>query len=468
MNVLLILPHHLFQNISLKPYDQVVCIEEPILFYDAVHRPIKVHKLRLAHMRASLKAYHQSIAKKHPRTNYVDWAKADAYLKKDLPRNATIYMEDPVDHDISAKYVRMFGNRFKLVDANHSKHFIASHIDLKDFLNHRKDPNSNFTHVGFFNYLKTRLNVLPNVPSFDASNRQPLPRRRPFSATKQPRYDRGALKAVYAEAITYVETHPQFKQHYGTTEMLSTLPITHSDATAHWHAFLRSDRFRQYGTYQDAISAHDPFVYHSNISALLNNGLLDPRVVLQNALAAKGVPMNSKEGFVRQLLGWREYMRLIYRTLPHDHPTHKLLKECRVSSRLKDPWYRGTTGFTPFDGEVAKLYKYAYAHHIIRLMVFLNLMKLSECSPAGIYKWFMEMVAIDAYDWVMVSNLAAMGHYGDLKFMRKPYISSSNYILKMSNYKRGAWCAKWDTMYHAYIKKHQRDPGMQLYAAQHN
>jgi deoxyribodipyrimidine photolyase-like uncharacterized protein len=107
---LLILPHHLFALIpktlqAFQAYDHIVCIEEPIFFYDAVYRPLKVHKLRLAHMRASLKAYHHHInANIHHRkpTQYIDWARANTFLKQ-LPRNAIIYIEDPIDHDITSQ-----------------------------------------------------------------------------------------------------------------------------------------------------------------------------------------------------------------------------------------------------------------------------------------------------------------------------------------------------------------------------
>jgi deoxyribodipyrimidine photolyase-related protein len=185
------------------------------------------------------------------------------------------------------------------------------------------------------------------------------------------------------------------------------------------------------------------------MTSLLNNGLLSPTTVLQEALKAPGIPMNSKEGFIRQVLGWREYMRFIYQMVLHSsHHTYKLFKKGNnKNTRFPTSWYDGATGITPFDMEVKKVHTYAYAHHIIRLMVFLNLMKLANADPAAIYKWFMELVAIDAYDWVMVSNLAAMGHYGMPKFMHKPYVSSNKYILRMSDYKRGPWCDTWDKMY---------------------
>lgn len=120
-------------------------------------------------------------------------------------------------------------------------------------------------------------------------------------------------------------------------------------------------------------------------------------------------------------------------------------------------WTSGSVGFKIIDNEIKKVQKYAYSHHIIRLMVFLNYMKLSNIKALDIYKWFMQFVSLDAYEWVMVSNICMMGYFmKSPKFMRRSYVSSSNYLVKMSNYKRGEWCKKWDEMYRKYIAKYGR------------
>jgi deoxyribodipyrimidine photolyase-related protein len=222
-------------------------------------------------------------------------------------------------------------------------------------------------------------------------------------------------------------------------------------------------RFAKYGPYQDAIVDDNVFMYHSVISASLNIGLLTVQYVIQEAVNTPNIPFNSVEGFIRQVIGWREYMRYIY-VYYAPEITHANLPDNNRTFRQMAPWYKGTTGVYPLDQEIKKAVKYAYAHHIIRLMVFMNFFILCEIHPAIIYKWFMEVVSIDAYEWVMVSNIYAMGYF-DKGAMRKPYITTSNYILKMSNYKAAhaetrsnakalpskSWAQLWDSLFYRFV-----------------
>ena len=143
----------------------------------------------------------------------------------------------------------------------------------------------------------------------------------------------------------------------------------------------------------------------------------------------------SVEGFVRQIIGWREFMRAVY---VKDGTTQRKDNFWDNNRALSSRWYEGTLGISPVDDAIKKAQKYAYNHHIERLMLLGNLMLLSEIHPDEVYRWFMEMF-IDAYDWVMVPNVYGMSQYADGGlFTTKPYISSSNYVRKMSDYKKGA------------------------------
>jgi deoxyribodipyrimidine photolyase-related protein len=120
-------------------------------------------------------------------------------------------------------------------------------------------------------------------------------------------------------------------------------------------------------------------------------------------------------------------------------------------------FWSGTTSIAPLDSVINKLLRCAYAHHIERLMVMSNFMLLCEFHPDQVYQWFMEMF-IDSYDWVMVPNVYAMALYADGgSITTKPYISSSNYILKMSDFKRGPWCDVWDALYWRFVDKHREE-----------
>jgi len=134
--------------------------------------------------------------------------------------------------------------------------------------------------------------------------------------------------------------------------------------------------------------------------------------------------------------------------------------------KLSPSFYTGTTGLDPVDVVIHRLLQYAYAHHIERLMILGNIMVLCEIDPDEVYRWFMELF-IDAYDWVMVPNVYGMSQYADGGIITtKPYLSSSNYIRKMSDFKEGPWCEVWDGFYWRFIRKHRdlfsRNPRMKV------
>jgi len=202
--------------------------------------------------------------------------------------------------------------------------------------------------------------------------------------------------------------------------------------------------------------------YHSGISALLNIGLLNPLEVIEKAIKKKSVKIQSIEGFVRQILSWREYVRLLY---IKEHKTFKKQNFLKHTNKISKSWYNGTTGIVPLDNIIKKALKIAYLHHIERLMIAGNLALLMQIKPTDIYKWFIEIVSIDAYEWVMEPNVYGMSQHsvGQL-MMNRPYYSSSNYIFKMSNYKKSdqnekiilndesyEWYEIFDALYYNFI-----------------
>ena len=125
--------------------------------------------------------------------------------------------------------------------------------------------------------------------------------------------------------------------------------------------------------------------------------------------------------------------------------------------KLNRKWYNGTLGILPVDDTIKSAFKYGYLHHILRLMVMSNFMNLCEIHPDEVYKWFMEF-SVDSYDWVMIQNVYSMGMWSDGGLtMRKPYISTDNYILNMSNYpKKNDWGEIWKSLYYNFLEKHQK------------
>ena len=166
------------------------------------------------------------------------------------------------------------------------------------------------------------------------------------------------------------------------------------------------------------------------------------------------IPLNSLEGFVRQLIGWREFMRETYSDLGVTMRTSNHWSHHR---RIPQSFYTGETGIEPIDDVIQRVLKTGYCHHIERLMTLGGFMFLCEFHPDEIYRWFMEMF-VDSYDWVMTPNVYAMSQHADGGLITtKPYFSGSSYIRKMSNYSKGPWCQVWDALYWRWIWNHVDD-----------
>jgi deoxyribodipyrimidine photolyase-related protein len=189
---------------------------------------------------------------------------------------------------------------------------------------------------------------------------------------------------------------------------------------------------------------------------MMNVGLLSPQFVIDEALKyadAHEISMNSLEGFIRQIIGWREFIRAVYELKGTDERTRNYWN---FSRSIPASFWTGTTGIKPIDETINKVLETGYCHHIERLMVLGNFMLLCEFNPDEVYRWFMEMF-IDAYDWVMVTNVYGMSQFADGGLMAtKPYISGSNYLMKMSNYEKGEWQKTWDALFWRFMHT-QRD-----------
>ena len=228
------------------------------------------------------------------------------------------------------------------------------------------------------------------------------------------------------------------------------MPITR-DGALRWLDEFLAQKFADFGKYEDAVHDSNNFLFHSALSTSLNMGLLTPLEVVEKAInfyEHNDVPINSVEGFVRQIIGWREFIRGVY-----DIKRKEQIKSnfWGHSGRLTSDWYDGTTGITPLDDTIRDCREFGYTHHIPRLMIVANLMTLARIDPREVYAWFMEMF-VDSADWVMVPNVFGMGTFADGGiFSTKPYICGSNYIIKMSNYKKGHWSDIVDGLYWRFI-----------------
>ncbi len=327
--------------------------------------------------------------------------------------------------------------------------FITSRTELELYFS-----SNGWRMQNFYEWQRKRLGLLIDSDggpvggkwSFDADNRRRLPRN--LAIPPMPEVDR---TRHVAEAITWVNRY--FHRNPGSTEEFNW-PVTHQQASAALEAFLL-DRFDLFGPYEDAIAAGESYLFHSALSSSLNVGLLTPTEVIDIALdhaARRGTSIASVEGFVRQIIGWREYMRSAYALKGRAIRTRN---ELQFSRPLDPGWWTGDTGLAPVDAVVGRINQTCYAHHIERLMVLGNAMLLLRTDPNAVYEWFMEMF-IDAYDWVMVPNVYAMSQYAAGNMITtKPYVSGSNYLRKMGDFPRGDWEPAWDALYWQFVDDHR-------------
>ena len=286
--------------------------------------------------------------------------------------------------------------------------------------------------------------------SFDTENRKRLPKDVVVPDLTPPTPDRHV-----EDAVRWVrEEHPDAPGDPDT----SPWPTTRPQALAWLRAFV-ADRLAGFGPYEDAISADQPWLFHSALSPALNLGLLQPLEVVQAALdhadAVAGtpaeVPLSGLEGFVRQVVGWREYMRGVYVVHGRRLRTRNLLGMDRP---LPQGFWDATTGLDPVDLVVRRVLDRGWCHHIERLMVLGNAMLLLRVDPDEVYAWF-SAVFVDAYDWVMVPNVYAMSQFaGGELVTTKPYVSGSNYLRKMSDLPTGEWCDDWDALFWTFVRDH--------------
>jgi deoxyribodipyrimidine photolyase-related protein len=283
--------------------------------------------------------------------------------------------------------------------------------------------------------------------SFDADNRKPLP----TGKIDIPELETFCADQIDKDVFHLVNT--RFAHHIGSLDQY-WIP-TDRKRSKKWLKVFVQKRLHQFGEYEDAIHPSEAFLFHAAISPMVNAGLITPAEVVAeicNSGQKLNVPLNSIEGFVRQVMGWREFVFGIDQNFGQMQSEKNFWQHHR---KLTPVWYTGQTGVPPLDDTIKKALKFAYTHHIERLMVVSSLMTLCEVCPKAAFAWFMEMYA-DSADWVMGPNVYGMGLFSDGGiFATKPYICGSNYYIKMGRYKKGDWCHGVDGLYWSFIDKHR-------------
>lgn len=285
----------------------------------------------------------------------------------------------------------------------------------------------------FYRDMRRRHHILMNddgTPlggqwNFDKDNRAGPPRHYHAPPRLSFRKD-----AVTLEVLDLVRN--RFADHFGTLEPFH-FAVTRRQALRELDHFV-AHILPGFGSHQDAMLAGEPYMHHSLLSAYLNIGLLYPLEVCQKAEAAYHdgtAPLNAVEGFIRQVLGWREYVRGLYWRYM---PDYRDLNVLEAQEPLPDFYWWGETGMRCVSEAIAHTRDHAYSHHIQRLMITGNFALIAGIDPVAVHDWYLSVYA-DAYEWVELPNTLGMALHADGGIMAtKPYAASGNYISKMSNF----------------------------------
>lgn len=343
------------------------------------------------------------------------------------------------------------------------RHFFASIADFKTHTLGRKQLRLEF----FYRELRRRYAVLLDAKgepeggqwNYDHDNRGSFPKSGPKGVPTPVAF---APDATTREVLALVGA--RFAQHPGRLEAFDW-PVTPDEARRALADFIEH-RLAEFGTYQDAMWTREPWLYHSRLAAAMNLKLLDPREVVAAAEAAYRagrVSLASAEGFIRQILGWREYVRGIYWHFMSEYAAKNALG---AREPLPEFYWTGETEMACLRDALRQTLDHGYAHHIQRLMVTGLYSLLLGVEPQRVHEWYLA-VYVDAVEWVELPNTLGMSQYGDGGIMAsKPYAATGKYIQRMSNYcagcrfdpakSTGPDACPFTTLYWDFLSRHER------------
>jgi deoxyribodipyrimidine photolyase-related protein len=449
--VALIFPHQLFKvNPAVNAVIKVYLVEEYLFF-----NQYKFHQQKLVLHRASMKSYAVYLTNKKIQVEYIDATNELSDIRKLIPhlrrqKINELHCTDVTDYLLKRRIDKACAAAKINCIEYATPYFLNTMADVKAYF----DKKKTYFQTGFYTEQRKKRNILLDASggpeggqwTFDADNRMKFPKKE-----KAPVLNFAKEDNFVEEAKKYVTKN--FVTNYGSIEKC-IYPTSFAGAEKWLDDFLK-ERFEKFGIYEDAIVAEANFLHHSVLSPMLNIGLLQPQQIISKAIEASvkyKVPLNSLEGFIRQILGWREFIRIVYE---REGVLQRTKNYWGFTRKIPESFWTGTTGILPIDNVIQKVLQTGYCHHIERLMVLGNFMLLCEFDPNEVYRWFMEMF-VDAYDWVMVPNVYGMTQFADGGLMTtKPYISGSNYLLKMSDYEKGEWTTIWDGLFWRFMHVHR-------------
>jgi deoxyribodipyrimidine photolyase-related protein len=345
------------------------------------------------------------------------------------------------------------------VDILDDDRFISSKSDFAIWAKGRKKLRMEY----FYREMRRKTGLLMDVGepaggqwNFDQENRKPAK-----TDLFMPRPLRYEPDSITRDVMRLVSQH--FDNHFGDLEPF-WFGVTRTQAEAALAHFVETTLPR-FGDFQDAMLEGEAFLYHSVLSIYINVGLLDPLDVcrrVEAAYHAGGVPLNAAEGYIRQIIGWREYVRGIYWLKMPEYVEQNFFAHARP---VPDFYWTGETEMACLRAAIGQTKREAYAHHIQRLMLTGNFALLAGVSPQALHEWYL-LVYADAFEWVELPNTLGMSQFGDGGLLAsKPYVASGAYINRMSNHCKGcryevtkpygADACPFNPLYWAFLNRHR-------------
>jgi len=348
------------------------------------------------------------------------------------------------------------------LELREDRHFLCNHEEFERHAAGRKQLRLEY----FYRELRRRHDVLMKAGNpiggewnYDRDNRGSFAKSGPGELPAPKRFRKDATTKAVVQLV-----ERQFADHPGRLEHFDW-PVTSDQAKQALGDFIQH-RLARFGDFQDAMWTDEPYLYHSRISAAMNLKLLDPRDVIRSAEAAyhAGIaPLNAAEGFIRQVLGWREYVRGIYWLHMPEYLERNALN---ATGPLPGFYWTGETDMNCLRQAIGQTLEYGYAHHIQRLMVTGLFSLLLGVDPKAVHEWYLA-VYVDAVEWVELPNSLGMSQFADGGVMAsKPYAATGKYIQRMSNYCDGCRfdpskatgddACPFTTLYWDFLQRHQQ------------
>lgn len=401
---------------------------------------VQHHKKKIAFLLSAMRHFAQSLKKDDWHVDYIKFDDADntGSFSSEVKRAIARHNPDRIVVTESGEWrvqqmIDSWSDTFELpVNVMDDHRFIATHDEFRDWADGRKQLRMEY----FYRDMRRKTGLLMTIDNepeggkwnFDSENRKP-----PKGDMSFPTPLRIEPDDITVDVLELVAE--KFTGHFGDLKPF-WFGVTSEQAQSAFDMFIEKSLVT-FGDFQDAMLVDERFLYHAVISQYLNAGLLDPLSVCQRVAdeyAAGRVPLNAAEGFIRQIIGWREYVRGIYWLKMPDYVDQNFFDADRA---LPEFYWSADTDMACVRAAVTQTKEEAYAHHIQRLMITGNFALIAGIDPKHVHEWYLAVYA-DAYEWVELPNTLGMSQFADGGLLgSKPYAASGNYINKMSNYCKG-------------------------------